>query len=188
MTLKARLAGKLLPLTPVEIPEGIDRVAAVLILAGHHRESKREEILMTKRTETVETHKGQISFPGGYRKAVDSSLLETALRESEEEIGLRRDRVDVIGRLSPLHTHLKNILVYPYVAITEFPLELVLSRKEVEKLVYVPMERLMVEGMIPMEVAVEKFKVKTIGMHADGELIWGASARMLAELRNALKG
>jgi 8-oxo-dGTP pyrophosphatase MutT (NUDIX family) len=187
MTLKARLAGKLLPLSPVEIPQGIDQVAAVLILIGHHKDSRREEILMTKRTISVETHKGQIAFPGGYREEKDVDLLATALRESQEEVGLDPAWVEVVGRLHPLHTHLKEILVYPYVGITEFPLDLVLSPKEVEKLLYVPLEKLLVEGLTPMEVPVGPAKIKSIGMVVDRELIWGASARMLAELREVLR-
>jgi 8-oxo-dGTP pyrophosphatase MutT (NUDIX family) len=188
MTLKARLSRRLLPISPVEIPENIERVAAVLILIGHNKNSAREEILMTKRTTSVETHKGQISFPGGYREEKDTDLLRTALRECEEEIGLDPTFVEVVGRLNPLHTHLKEILVYPFVAVTQFPLELTLSQVEVERLLYVPVEMLLVGGLTPMEVPVEGVKIKSIGLTVDNELIWGASARMLAELREALLG
>src|ERR1700736_5220638 len=77
-------------------------------------------ILFTRRTETVEQHRGQISFPGGAQEAVDATLWETALRESEEEIGLAPSDAIALGSLSPIVT-VTNFYVEPYVAAIPQP-------------------------------------------------------------------
>src|SRR5438309_11875519 len=82
----------------------VSGVSSVLAVIGRNEAASTDEIVLTKRSMQVETHKGQISFPGGYREATDFDLLHTALREAEEEVGIRGTDVTVLGRLAPVTT------------------------------------------------------------------------------------
>ena len=170
----------------IEISKPPIVVSAVLIPVGFNPETNRDEILMTKRTHTVFTHKGQVGFPGGLWEEFDKDLLETAFREAFEEVGLKREDVELLGRLSPVSTQQNNILIYPWVGRVEFPYPFVLSTHEVDRLIYFPVEKLLTEGLKEIEVNIQGMKIPSIGTTIDGELIWGASARILYELRNHL--
>jgi len=164
--------------------------ASVLIPIGLRHETMRHEILLTKRTDKVETHKGQVSFPGGFFEKEDGNLLRTALREAYEEVGLHESSVKVIGKLEPVQT-LRDVIIYPWVAKVEFPKEFKFSQAEVERPIFLPLESLLSEGLKPVEVPVREsgltFKVNSIGIFADNELIWGASAQILEQLYSLLK-
>lgn len=99
-------------------------------------------LLLTERTSHLRDHAGQISFPGGRTEAEDASAIETALRESEEEIGLARTHVDVIGTL-PVYTTVTRYVVTPVVALVTPPFELSLDDFEVEAAFEVPLPFLM---------------------------------------------
>lgn len=164
--------------------------ASVLIPIGYRQETMRHEILMTKRSEKVETHKGQISFPGGLFEIQDQHLLKTALRETQEEVGLSEAEIEVLGALAPVQT-LRDVEIYPWVAKVDFPKEFVFNRDEVERLLFLPLEQLLVQGLKPVQVSVREnglsFKVASVGMFCEQELIWGASAKILDHLLEALK-
>jgi len=95
-------------------------------------------ILLTKRTQTVKAHKGQVSFPGGVHDSDDESLLATALRESQEEIGLRPDDVEILGALDPITTVTTAFLVYTFVGLIPFPYPFQLNSLEVAEILVVP--------------------------------------------------
>jgi 8-oxo-dGTP pyrophosphatase MutT (NUDIX family) len=90
------------------------RIAAVLILQ-FQREGEGY-IVLTRRTHDVATHKGQISLPGGAREPQDATLLETALRETTEELGIPQDKLQVVGRLEPVYTVASNFNIFPFIA------------------------------------------------------------------------
>jgi 8-oxo-dGTP pyrophosphatase MutT (NUDIX family) len=138
-----------------------------------------------KRSQLVETHKGQVSFPGGHRETSDLDLLHTALRETEEEIGVKREHIQVLGRLTPVKTR-GEVLIYPWVGRMNLPYTFSLSVAEVDRLLFLPLNQLLTEGLKAMDVDVGPFKVKSIGLFAEGELVWGATAKMLEELRQVL--
>ncbi|HJN23646.1 MAG TPA: CoA pyrophosphatase [Rhodospirillales bacterium] len=96
-------------------------------------------VLLTRRTGNLANHPGQISFPGGHMEAEDESPEATALRESEEEIGLKERPVEIIGRLDTYET-CTGFSVTPVVAVLEPPLELDLDRREVEEAFEVPLD------------------------------------------------
>ena len=95
-------------------------------------------ILFTKRTQTVKAHKGQVSFPGGVRDPDDESLLATALREAQEEIGLRPEHVEILGSLDPITTVTTGFLVYTFVGLIPYPYPFTLNRREVAEILVVP--------------------------------------------------
>ncbi len=171
---------------PDPIPRGEPALSSVLALLGWNKETEREEILLTKRTEHVETHKGQVSFPGGFWEETDSDLLQTALRESNEEIGLDPKAVRILGGLEPVTTR-GNIVVYPFVGWLDYPYPFVPSPGEVASLLFLPVQDLLERGLKQVNVPInEGFSVESIGIWVGEELVWGATARMLEQLRERL--
>ncbi|MEQ8168625.1 MAG: CoA pyrophosphatase, partial [Candidatus Eremiobacterota bacterium] len=101
-----------------------------------------EHLLFTKRTETVETHRGQISFPGGVRDKADRTLEETAIRETFEEIGIVREDIDTLGALDDFITG-TGYCIYPLVGIITYPYDFKISEKEVAEILEVPVSTLL---------------------------------------------
>jgi 8-oxo-dGTP pyrophosphatase MutT (NUDIX family) len=136
---------------------------------------------MIKRTETVEQHKGQISFPGGGVEAVDASPEETALREAEEEIGLRREDVEILGRLDDAMTLTSNYIVHPFVGLVPSRYAFTLNQAEVARLIRVPLEIFHPAnlGARRSEVHYRGASYATEGYAYDGDVIWGATARIM---------
>lgn len=164
--------------------EGFEQ-SAVLVPIAFNPEKQRHEILLTKRTMLVETHKGQVSFPGGYLEPQDETHLHTATREAHEEIGLDPAAVEILGALSPVITRF-SVAIFPWVGRVELPYEFALSQGEVEKLLFLPVRELVEKGLSEMTVEVNGLKIKSPGIWVDNELVWGATAKILEELRLAL--
>ena len=100
------------------------------------------QVLLTRRTDHLRDHAGQISFPGGRAEADDDGPAATALREAEEEVGLQHDRVEVIGQM-PVYTTVTSFVVTPVVALVTPPFDLVLDSFEVAEAFEVPLQYLM---------------------------------------------
>ena len=144
--------------------------------------------LFTKRTDLVEHHKGQISFPGGGQHAADANLWETAIRETEEEIGVPRAGVKILGALPKLVT-VTDFEISPFVGAIPYPTQFELHAGEVESIIEVPVSYLL-DPMVVEERPV-KWKgrdVLTLVYHYKGHAIWGATARILADFLAALRG
>ena len=140
-------------------------------------------VLLQVRTELVEHHKGQISFPGGAEDPGDADLVMTALRETEEEIGLQREDVEVIGQLDDLIT-ISNFIVTPYVGrITRpAPYPFAPSGFEVAELLEVPLPHLHEPSNVLREPAPWRDRLVPPPSYRFGEhLIWGATARVLGQ-------
>ncbi len=158
--------------------DGLPR-AAVLIAVYEEQEPC---VLLTVRTEMVEHHKGQISFPGGAQDPEDADLTATALRESEEEIGLQRADVEVWGQLDDIVT-ISNFIVSPYVGrVTKAaPYAFTPSAVEVAELLEVPLAHLHGPSL-NTEPAPWRGRLVPPPSYSFGEhLIWGATARMLGQ-------
>lgn len=140
-------------------------------------------ILLTKRTEMLEYHKGQICFPGGGRHETDRDLRDTALRETFEEVGVRPEDVRILGELDSMGTFTSNFLITPYVGVIPYPYEFKVSVDEIESLIQVPVSELLDENNYREEVYDLDGSIMT-GFVFDyrGEVIWGATARILRQL------
>ena len=161
------------------------RPAAVLIPL--YVREKALWTLFTKRTEMVEHHKGQISFPGGGKHAADANLWETAVRETEEEIGVSRKSVRILGALPRLVT-VTEFEVAPFVGSIPYPVTFAPRPGEVESIIEVPLAYLL-DPMVVEERPV-KWKgkdVMTLVYHYKGHAIWGATARILADLLTVMR-
>lgn len=145
------------------------------------------ELLFTRRTETVLTHKGQISFPGGQREEVDQATIETALRESYEEIGLEPSRVTVLGELDDVFTSVSGFVITPVVGQIEGGAQnLRPAPDEVKSLLLVPVETLgdpQVHTTETREVDRQRYRIHyyTVG----DDVIWGATGRIVYQFLRA---
>ncbi len=137
-------------------------------------------LLFTKRTETVKVHKGQISFPGGTYEERDETLLDTALRESAEEIGLMADEVEVLGELDDTVTTTSNYIISPFVAYITRSHQFEVDGEETEGIIEVPILRLLDKDCLRQETEVIDGETVTLYFyHYQGKVIWGATARIL---------
>ena len=171
---------------PFEEAAGPERPAAVLVPIGWNSETRRDEILLTKRSHIVQTHKGQVSFPGGMWEQGDPDLKATALREAEEEVGLSATEIEVVGRLPLVRTR-GAMPIVPWVGLIRIPLQMALNAHEVEAALWLPVDRLMEEGLQPKTIQMGAVQVESVGIVVEGELVWGATARILEALREVLK-
>lgn len=177
LRLKARLATH----HPRELPPNPHRRAAVLVpifISGGI-----PCVLLTKRTEDVEHHKGQISFPGGRHEAADPDLLATALRETQEEIGIPPGSVEIWGRLDEVETVISGFAITPFVGFLPSPVDARPNPAEIEAVVAAPLKFFM-----------DPANLRTERVRRDGQeyaltyydypphVIWGATARILQGL------
>ncbi|MDQ1924390.1 CoA pyrophosphatase [Massilia pseudoviolaceinigra] len=146
-------------------------------------------MLLTVRTAHLSAHAGQISFPGGRAESYDASAIDTALRESEEEIGLQRRHVDVIGTLPDYITG-TGFRVTPVVGLIAPPFELAADANEVAEIFEVPLQFLM-DGMnhqrLSLELPEGAGQRSFYAMPYDRFFIWGATAGMLRNLFHFLR-
>jgi len=138
-------------------------------------------VLFTKRTNRVEHHKGQISFPGGAVDKDDGSLEETALREAYEEIGLLKSDVKLLGRIDDMITMVSDFIVHPFVGRIPYPYPFKINPHEVDSIVVIPLYVFMdkISGHIKDSVNVDGFIYHGTSYEYQGHVIWGATARIM---------
>jgi 8-oxo-dGTP pyrophosphatase MutT (NUDIX family) len=159
------------------------------VLIPLYQEDRQYYIIFIKRTMTVKTHQGQISFPGGMRDKGDKTLRDTALRESEEEIGLRPEDVNVLGELDDEITTTSNYIVTPFIATIPWPYRFTPNRAEVAKIISVPIAALMDKDCRKPETeTLNGKKVQSFAYYYQGTRIWGATARILNKLLEIIAG
>ena len=134
-------------------------------------------LLFTRRTDRVQSHKGQVSFPGGACDEGETTPEQTALREAEEEIGMHPADVKVLGRLSQLIT-ISSFRVTPVVGVIPFPYAFKVANIEVARVFTIPLMWLSDRNNY-WEFFLRDSERSLIAYHPyDGELLWGATARM----------
>ena len=166
----------------VQDREGRYRHGAVLIPL--FRDNGECKVLFTKRTHKVEEHKGQISFPGGGVEEEDGSFEETALRETFEEVGVLPGDVTLLGRADDAVTVASNFIIHPVVGTIPYPYAFKINPVEVARLVPAPL-RIFMPGSSFMEEGEVEYggaSYHSINYRYDGEVIWGATARIMRDL------
>jgi 8-oxo-dGTP pyrophosphatase MutT (NUDIX family) len=154
------------------------RVSSAVLLPIYYKEGQCY-ILFTRRSEKVKEHKGQISFPGGARQDGES-LLETALRESEEEISLSPAEVEILGELDDTATLTSNFIVTPFVGVIPWPNNLKADGWETDEIIEVPIPALLdKKSREDKNEVIEGKAVTSYFYHYGGRVIWGATARIL---------
>lgn len=167
-------------------PFGAEKVAAAMLLILPGSQDHDCEILLTKRTLSVQTHRGQISLPGGFPEKADQSWEETALRETYEEIGLPKEQVEFLGYFRSVQTK-RGVSIVVYLGILPERVDLKPNPDEVAKILYLPGEVLVQLGLSRMMVEDSGVSISSIGLEWQGEVIWGATARVLETLYKILK-
>jgi 8-oxo-dGTP pyrophosphatase MutT (NUDIX family) len=162
------------------IPPPTPKEAGVLILL--YPQDSQLYFPLTRRTETVENHKGQISLPGGAQEA-NESLQETALRETCEELEVCPENWNILGHLTPLYIPPSGFLISPYVAYTPIRPNFNPDPVEVAELIETPLDLL----LDPVTVKREAWRLRGTSVEVPffcvyGHKVWGATAMVLSEL------
>lgn len=176
---------RILPPDDGSAPETEYRVAAVLVPLFVREDTVH--VVLTKRTDNVRTHQGQVSFPGGAWEPGDRSLADTALREAHEEVGLSPEDVEIIGVLEDIPTAVSGFIVRPFVSAIPHPYEFVQDIAEVAGLLS-PRLDIFADASRRRETIRERDGVRypIYYYEVDGEMVWGATARMLVALTDLL--
>lgn len=156
--------------------------AAVLAIIHYHEDSPY--IFLTKRGAELKSHRGELSFPGGRHARGDGSLLDTALRETEEEVGIRLAPRDVQGSLEPVRTMTSNHFIVPFVAVLDRLPQVKISAIEVAEVLDVPL----IDTLKTMEPDREHFHLSRTAVRftCGSNVVWGATARILKQLHELL--
>jgi 8-oxo-dGTP pyrophosphatase MutT (NUDIX family) len=163
------------------------KAAAVLLPLTVHRDEL--VMLYTHRSNSIRRHRGQVSFPGGMEEAADRSYMDTALRETYEEIGIQPQQVEVFGRLPSLIST-SGYPIHPYVGYIHEMNGLRKNIEEVEKIFCIPLSWLLVEENLSQEdyrgSSGEVHKVWTFREY-EGEKVWGLTAEITRRFIEKLK-
>jgi 8-oxo-dGTP pyrophosphatase MutT (NUDIX family) len=167
--------------SPAQLELGTTLKPAAILLPIVEREEP--SVLLTKRTEGMPTHAGQISFPGGRVHADDASLIDTALRELEEEIGISREFVEIAGFLQPYETVNSGFLILPVVGFIREDFVLKINPREVADVFEVPLAYLCdPQNRRRLSVERDGLRRETYAMPYNAHTIWGATAEMIVNL------
>jgi 8-oxo-dGTP pyrophosphatase MutT (NUDIX family) len=141
--------------------------------------------VFTKRRDDLRRHAGEISFPGGRPDFEDEELRTTALREAEEEIGLPRADVEIVGALPPTGTFVTNYRIHPFVGLIEEGKEWEIEPREVDHVLELSLPDL-IRGFEMQRLLKKGVPIKTPTYTVDGNLVWGATARIVQHLLERL--
>jgi 8-oxo-dGTP pyrophosphatase MutT (NUDIX family) len=140
-------------------------------------------ILFTQRSDQVPHHKGQISFPGGARSKDDTTLQDTALRESQEEVGLKARDAEIVGELDDTPTTTSGYNISPFVAFIPYPYKFTLSPFEISEIFSIPISTLLHKANRKKERYTFGGEVfANYSYEFGGRVIWGATARIVEQL------
>jgi 8-oxo-dGTP pyrophosphatase MutT (NUDIX family) len=167
-----------------ESPEPLEGQRRASVLVPLFVRDGALRVLFTRRTETVEHHRGQISFPGGVEEESDETAFGTAVRETEEELGIPAGAVQLIGSLSALTT-ITDFYVEPFVGAIPYPHVLKPAEAEIAEVIEVPLAALLDPKTLETRVLPGR-EEPTLFYHYGEHVIWGATARMLKELLDAI--
>jgi 8-oxo-dGTP pyrophosphatase MutT (NUDIX family) len=184
MKLFDHIRNSLAALEPKKLTNGYTREAAVLM--PFFKLKNEHYLLLTLRTDEVETHKGQISFPGGMREG-DEDLWTTALRETHEEVGIESSKIKLLGKFHD-RISITGYRVSPFAGVIETPFQTVPQAREVAEILYVPIKTFLDPELLRSE-KTDKYPGEshvyfyTFGAHQ----IWGLTARIIKDFFDMLQ-
>jgi 8-oxo-dGTP pyrophosphatase MutT (NUDIX family) len=172
------------PLTRPSDKPGHPRIGAVLLVL--YKKFSSPHILLIRRHEDLKYHPGQISFPGG-RQESGEELIDTALRETREEVGLQRDSLQVLGTLEPVYISPSDFIVHPFVAWHDGAPVLKKEESEVAAIIETPLDLFLDPSIGGTEIRLMNNRELTVPFYRLGEhTVWGATAMILSELLQRL--
>jgi len=144
-------------------------------------------VILTKRSPHLRHHPGQISFPGGKFDSSDKSLRMTALRETQEELGIKTTDIDVFGEL-PHHDTITGFSIKPYIGFVDKNIKMIANENEVSEIIEIPLSDFINNtSHFSMKIARPKIDVNVYFKPANGYAIWGATAAIIEQFRLALR-
>ena len=153
---------------------------AAVLVALRDRDGSLSTVL-TRRHRNLSRHAGEISFPGGRREPGDATLVDTALRETHEEIGLPASMVQILGALEPIPTVVSDHAVYPFVGLVPAEFSWRTNPEEVESVIEVTLSEL-VDAHTRAYARSGALSIRADSYVVGDQVIWGATARMLSDL------
>lgn len=183
--LKMAHAERRLNLSRYKIPQDA-RWGSVLILLYEDDGTIKFPLIL--RADYDGVHSGQIALPGGKYESPDLDLQATALRESQEEIGIRQSDVSIIGKLTELYIPPSNFLVHPYIGTISYKPMFIPDTSEVARIIELDLDTLMDENNLgDKEIKLSSgLTIRTPVFHFQEETVWGATAMMLSEFKSVL--
>ena len=151
------------------------------VLVPLYMQDDQPHAVFTKRRDDLRRHPGEISFPGGRYEEGEANLIATALREAEEEIGLPQAAVEILGALQPTPTIATGYAIYPFVGMIEAGLTWTPSTREVAEVLELSLAELS-GGYARRRLVRRGLPIRTDTYLVGDHLIWGATARILADL------
>lgn len=174
------------PPSTLTIDEVGDHCLKAGVLVLFYPKNGRTHLVFIQRTATVSHHQNQISFPGG-QKDENENIVEAALREAQEELGIRPDDLRIIGQLTSLYVQPSNYCIYPVVAVTENRPNFEPCPQEVAEIIEIPLDHLLDSRNLKQEIWNLRGREALVPFyHYQGYKIWGATAMILAELLDIL--
>lgn len=179
--IKAALAAHArVPMAPGPVPSAV--LVPVLLKNDEYH------ILFTKRTENLNHHRGEISFPGGVRQPEDEDSLRTALRETCEEVGIEPDDVEILGVLDDFYS-IHGYLITPYVGMIPAAYDYRVNGSEIERIIEVPLRHLLNPDVFRIEDWTWKGRKHPVFFYSyRGDEIWGVTAAILKQFLDLVCG
>ncbi|MCJ7757351.1 MAG: CoA pyrophosphatase, partial [Gillisia sp.] len=162
--------------------------AGVMAVFYPNKSDKTNFILILRKTYKG-VHSNQVGFPGGRLEIFDKSLEHTALRETEEEVGIPKEDVEIVKKLTKLYIPPSNFWVHPYVGLIEKTPNLVPQKSEVEKILEINIDEFLDEKSLIKQKLSTSYasNIEVPAFSLNGHVVWGATAMMLSELKELLK-
>ena len=162
---------------------GLARAAVLIPL---FKKDGEYHVLLTRRTHSVGSHKGQISFPGG-RQDPGEDPLSTALREAEEEMGIQKKDVRILGELDDMCTLSSDFCIAPFVGLIPYPYPFKVNAREIAEVIELPLAALLDEGNFREEVQERNGRLQHVCFYEHGKhVVWGATARILKQMMDII--
>jgi len=171
----------------IELPfsKNNSKASAVLILL--YLEDNEIHFFLTKRSNELEHHKGQISLPGGTQEE-NEELTHTALRETQEEIGINKTSISIIGSMTPLFVPVTGFMIHPFIGYSSNKLEPTPDPSEVEAIFSVNISDLLNEANQTIEKRnIRGYDVEVPYFKLNNYEVWGATSMILSEFRDLIK-
>lgn len=179
-TIKQRLKNNPPQSDNTEFSDSISNAAVMLLL---HGEPTNPEIILTRRANHLKNHAGEVAFPGGMHDSRDSDLLATALRETQEEIGLAPSKIDVLGRLPADSPRLNNIRVTPFMGWVETAFSLAPDPSEIASVFNLPLNFMLdIEHYQYFYLAQRKIELPFV--QYNNYKIWGFTLKVMVDMLN----
>ena len=173
---------------PKRIENNVDTYTQASVLLPLFIKDGHYWLLLMRRANTVEYHKGEVSFPGGVVDEKDDNLESTAKRETFEEIGVKEEDIEILGQLDDMTTITSRFIVHPFVGAVPFPYEFSINRREVDRLIEVPLQ-FFLDPSQPRAFSIH-YKGETFETPAfiyEGIVIWGATERILENFISVIR-